>query len=170
VAAPASPPFSLPLHDSRRGTHGLHFIEPYLQPVARRPAPPYGRAAAPHHGSSVSASGDPTPQPLRLGQRVPHRLLVFARRDPLPLHNDAAVLWTSLGPILRWVLEPTTRWAPRTTQLMLHGTCCREAQGLQRNSTRLGSCTCLDPCKVLLSVHDQYSPLKPTCNPASRAI
>jgi hypothetical protein len=28
------------------------------------------------------------------------------------------------------------------------------AQGLQRNSTRLGSCTCSDPCKVLLAVHD----------------
>jgi hypothetical protein len=29
-----------------------------------------------------------------------------------------------------------------------------EVQGLQRDSTRLGSYTCPDPCKVLLAVHD----------------
>jgi hypothetical protein len=33
-----------------------------------------------------------------------------------------AVVWTSLGPLPRWVPEPTTRWAPRTTRLALHGT------------------------------------------------
>jgi hypothetical protein len=52
------------------------------------------------------------------------------------------VVWTSLGPLPRWVPGPTTRWAPGTTRLALHGTCWREAQGLQRRSTRLGSCTC----------------------------
>jgi hypothetical protein len=32
------------------------------------------------------------------------------------------VVWTSLGPLLRWVQGPTTRWAPWTTRLALHGT------------------------------------------------
>jgi hypothetical protein len=68
--------------------------------------------------------------------------------------NDPSVVWTSLGPLLRWVSGPTIRWAPGTTRLVLHGTCWRGAQGLQRNSTQLGSCTCPDPCKLLLAVHD----------------
>jgi hypothetical protein len=33
-------------------------------------------------------------------------------------------------------------------------TCWRGVQGLQRDSTRLGSYTCPGPCKVLLVVHD----------------
>jgi hypothetical protein len=37
------------------------------------------------------------------------------------------VVWTSLGPLPRWVPGPTTRWAPGTTRLALHGTCWREA-------------------------------------------
>jgi hypothetical protein len=32
------------------------------------------------------------------------------------------VVWTSLGPLPRWVPGPTTRWAPRTTRLGSHGT------------------------------------------------
>jgi predicted ATP-grasp superfamily ATP-dependent carboligase len=32
------------------------------------------------------------------------------------------IIWTSLGPLLRWVLGPTTQWAPGTTRLVLHGT------------------------------------------------
>jgi hypothetical protein len=32
------------------------------------------------------------------------------------------VVWTSLGPLPRWVPGPTTRWAPGTTRLELHGT------------------------------------------------
>jgi hypothetical protein len=34
----------------------------------------------------------------------------------------ARVVWTSLGPLPRWVPGPTTRWAPGTTRLVLHGT------------------------------------------------
>jgi hypothetical protein len=37
-------------------------------------------------------------------------------------HNATSVVWTSLGPLPRWVPEPTTRWAPGTTRLALHGT------------------------------------------------
>jgi hypothetical protein len=32
------------------------------------------------------------------------------------------VVWTSLGPLPRWVPGPTTQWAPGTTQLALYGT------------------------------------------------
>jgi hypothetical protein len=35
---------------------------------------------------------------------------------------EAGVVWTSLGPLPRWVPGPTTRWAPGTTRLALHGT------------------------------------------------
>jgi hypothetical protein len=31
-----------------------------------------------------------------------------------------AVVWTSLGPLPRWVPGPTGRWAPGTTRLALH--------------------------------------------------
>jgi hypothetical protein len=32
------------------------------------------------------------------------------------------VVWTSLGPLPRWVPGPTTRWVPGTTRLELHDT------------------------------------------------
>jgi hypothetical protein len=47
------------------------------------------------------------------------------RRVPSAFHNNLfveAVVWTSLGPLPRWVPGPTTRWAPGTTWLALHGT------------------------------------------------
>jgi hypothetical protein len=36
--------------------------------------------------------------------------------------GEHGVVWTSLGPLPRWIPGPTTRWAPRTTRLALHGT------------------------------------------------
>jgi hypothetical protein len=36
--------------------------------------------------------------------------------------REVGVVWTSLGPLPRWVPGPTTRWAPGTTRLALHGT------------------------------------------------
>jgi hypothetical protein len=84
-------------------------------------------------------------------------------------HQGAGVVWTSLGPLPRWVPGPTTRWAPGTG-LALHGTCWRGAQGLQRKITRLGSCTCSALYRGLLDVLDLYSLPEPTCNPASRTI
>jgi hypothetical protein len=36
--------------------------------------------------------------------------------------DDTSVVWTSLGPLPRWVPGPTTWWAPGTTRLVLHGT------------------------------------------------
>jgi hypothetical protein len=38
------------------------------------------------------------------------------------LQGAGSVVWTSLGPLHRWVPGPTTRWAPGTTRLALHGT------------------------------------------------
>jgi hypothetical protein len=64
------------------------------------------------------------------------------------------VVWTSLGPLPRWVPGQTTRWAPGSTRLALHGTWWHEAQGLLRRSTRLGSCTCPALYGRLLDVLD----------------
>jgi hypothetical protein len=36
--------------------------------------------------------------------------------------DDILVVWTSLGPLPRWVPGPTTRWPPGTTRLALHDT------------------------------------------------
>jgi hypothetical protein len=36
--------------------------------------------------------------------------------------GETIVVWTSLGPLPRWLPGPTTRWAPGTTRLALHGT------------------------------------------------
>jgi hypothetical protein len=68
--------------------------------------------------------------------------------------RERSVVWTSLGPLPRWVPGPTTRWAPRTTRLTLHGTWRRGAQGLHRSSTRLRSCTCSALYRGLLDVLD----------------
>jgi hypothetical protein len=71
------------------------------------------------------------------------------------IHLDYKVLGgLSYGPLPRWVPGPTTRWAPRTTRLALHDTCWREAQGLQRRSTRIGRCTCPTLYRGLLDVLD----------------
>jgi hypothetical protein len=68
--------------------------------------------------------------------------------------RDVPVVWTSLGPLPRWVPGPTTRWAPGTTRLVPHGTCWHEAQGPRWRSTRIGSYTYHVLCRGLLNVHD----------------
>jgi hypothetical protein len=67
---------------------------------------------------------------------------------------SATVVWTSLGPLPRWVPGPTSRWAPGTTRLVPHGAWWREAQGLRWRSTRIGSYTYHVLCRGLLDVHD----------------
>jgi hypothetical protein len=64
------------------------------------------------------------------------------------------VVWTSLGPLPRWVPGPTTWWAPGTTRLVPRGTWWREAQGLWWRSTRIGSYICPALCRGLLDVLD----------------
>jgi hypothetical protein len=49
-------------------------------------------------------------------------LINLKRESYLTRSNAPYVVWTSVGPLLWWVLEPTTRWAPGTTRLVLHGT------------------------------------------------
>jgi hypothetical protein len=56
-------------------------------------------------------------------------LEAFASRNPTLVtlfrekkRFEEFVVWTSLGPLPRWVPGPTTRWAPGTTWLALHGT------------------------------------------------
>jgi hypothetical protein len=68
--------------------------------------------------------------------------------------TQGLVVWTSLGPLPRWVPGPTTRWSPGTTRLVLHGTYWCGARGSWRRSTRIGSCACPVPCRELLDVHD----------------
>jgi hypothetical protein len=111
--------------------------------------------------------------PTTFAPHVWHLRGKFASFTHLPHHPNrpqVAVVRTSLGPLPRWVPGPTTRWAPRTTRLALHGTCWREAQGLQRRSTRIGSCTCPALYRGLLDVLNLYSLPEPTCNPASWTI
>jgi hypothetical protein len=88
------------------------------------------------------------------GDRRGGRELAGGEVQRRPAAVAAAVVWTSLGPLPRWVPGPTTRWAPETTRLALHGTCWRGAQGLRRRSTRLGSCTCPALYGRLLDVLD----------------
>jgi hypothetical protein len=46
----------------------------------------------------------------------------FARIVQKDLNITPPVVWTSLGPLPRWVPGSTTLWAPGTTRLALHGT------------------------------------------------
>jgi hypothetical protein len=83
---------------------------PLYSKIPHGPHPPHplGRSAAAHH---VGAGVAPPPAAAHHASAAP------------------PVVWTSLGPLPRWVPGPTTQWAPRTTRLGLHGTCWREAQG-----------------------------------------
>jgi hypothetical protein len=42
--------------------------------------------------------------------------------NPNRKNKAKSVVWTSLGPLPRWVPGPTTRWAPETTRLVPHDT------------------------------------------------
>jgi hypothetical protein len=78
-------------------------IEAAVGTVSPAPASP-GVVAVPE----VDAA--PAPDEAALSPSTPERTL------------EATVVWTSLGPLPRWVPGPTTRWAPGTTWLALHGT------------------------------------------------
>jgi hypothetical protein len=55
-------------------------------------------------------------------QRLIRWILLLQKFDVEIRDKKGVVVWTSLGPLPRWVPGPTTRWAPGTTQLALHGT------------------------------------------------
>jgi hypothetical protein len=66
---------------------------------------------------------------LHVGARERLESLMLTRRSTSdlssltqPTRRAPCVVWTSLGPLPRWVPGPTTRWAPGTSQLALHGT------------------------------------------------
>jgi hypothetical protein len=79
----------------------------------------------PRAGSSSTTSPPPRVWVPRHVARLVMRLvapLVIEYSTSRRLVVDYFVVWTSLGPLPRWVLGPTTRWAPGTTRLALHGT------------------------------------------------
>jgi hypothetical protein len=98
-----------------------------------------GRYPSPSH---ALISGQASPEQ---DQASPEKALGLPRSSSTMIVVLIYVVWTSLGPLLRWVPGPITRWAPGTTRLVLHSTCWCGAQGLQRGNTRLGSYTCPDP-------------------------
>jgi hypothetical protein len=57
---------------------------------------------------------------------VPWQVVATRQRNIMLLAlappRTLTIVWTSLGPLPRWVPGPTTRWAPGTTRLALHGT------------------------------------------------
>jgi hypothetical protein len=55
---------------------------------------------------------------FRLVELGDTKAIKTTQRHPARLQSTRElVIWTSLGPLLRLVPGPTTRWAPRTTQL-----------------------------------------------------
>jgi hypothetical protein len=44
----------------------------------------------------------------------PSRISVLILRATIYALSSLIVVWTSLGPLLRWVLGSSTRWAPRS--------------------------------------------------------
>jgi hypothetical protein len=71
----------------------------------------------------VPHPGGPKIAPLvdRL-KEAPSPLAAYVKHLAKSIPNQVLVVWTSLGPLPRWVPGPTTRWAPGTTRLALHGT------------------------------------------------
>jgi hypothetical protein len=55
------------------------------------------------------------------GHRCPNLTHVLAGHGGSYARSSPSVVWTSLGPLPRWVPGPTTRWAPGTTRLAVHG-------------------------------------------------
>jgi hypothetical protein len=89
---------------------------------------------------------------------------------PECLHLALGVVWTSLGPLPRWLPGPILGGS-----LGLLGLCHTTPNGVGRKDYgggvfEKGSYTCPVLCRELLDVPDLYSLLKPICNPASRAI
>jgi hypothetical protein len=54
--------------------------------------------------------------------KLAYPVLSIMARDIMSVPVSTVVVWTSLGPLHRWVPGPTTRWAPGTTQLGPHDT------------------------------------------------
>jgi hypothetical protein len=100
-------------------------LPPYIGKVLK------AKTDAWHHGVSPASSRQERLESLtsalkslvdaELGAASVLANLHHRRIIPL-MERELPVVWTSLGPLHRWVLGPTTRWAPGTTRLALHGT------------------------------------------------
>jgi hypothetical protein len=93
--------------------------------AAARPPPQAGRSIAAH----LLPTSEPPTSSLSSGftsKGIEGSGVSTARRcrrsRPGATRPAAPLVWTSLGPLPRWVPGPTTRWAPGTTRLALHGT------------------------------------------------
>jgi hypothetical protein len=83
-------------------------------------------------GTPLARADSSTPTevaPSESSLGIPDRQVFMAAGDaPGPSgtaqdrYLEDIVVWTSLGPLPRWVPGPTTRWAPGTTRLALHDT------------------------------------------------
>jgi hypothetical protein len=94
-----------------RGEAALHVLDVLWHHRLGACADPHGRAGLiPTHGACSSLA------------RSWSAGLSCTRCPGSRRRQAAAVVWTSLGPLPRWVPGPTTRWAPRITRLALHGT------------------------------------------------
>jgi hypothetical protein len=100
--------------------------------AGRGPPPPRATAAAlPVKNLRSTRAEEAATSPSELAWRKPspfpggllrrHKFLRAPRRS-YSCDRGRAFVWTSVGPLPRWVPGPTTRWAPGTTRLALHDT------------------------------------------------
>jgi hypothetical protein len=92
----------------------------YLDSLPFQEGTPLARAeeyAPTEVASSDSSLGNPDRQVFMAAGDTPGPSGIASDR----YLEDISVVWTSLGPLPRWVPGPTTRWAPGTTRLALHG-------------------------------------------------
>jgi hypothetical protein len=85
----------------------------------RQKAPPQLAEAA-ETTAAVAASGA-AEVVVGVARLSPPRPVV-AGDDEVHAPDEPVVVWTSLGPLPRWVPGPTTQWAPGTTRLVPHDT------------------------------------------------
>jgi hypothetical protein len=116
-------PFTLALHlHQRKSNRNLH-----LQYSAKSQSTPHCQSlitARSHHPSVLGRSGPQSP-PYECIDTSSHFREKRKRKETnekLKQVINKPVVWTSLGPLPRWVPGPTTRWASGTNRLALHGT------------------------------------------------
>jgi hypothetical protein len=144
LCAPALEPFLLPVLRSLTRPYGSPAVHHRHRPAGmgaldgddavsesagdRRPAG--GECGCAACGVDRAVGEGPSSQPT---VRLRRQLVRFHKRGFAALasrfmralcyhYGVELVVWTSLGPLPRWVPGPTTRWAHGTTQLALHGT------------------------------------------------
>jgi hypothetical protein len=87
-------------------------------------------AKAPLQEEAIFNQNQAAAEKRRASRKTQHKKCWIAKRDRNDNRNKrkkagehgVSVVWTSLGPLPRWVPRQTTRWAPGTTWLVPHGT------------------------------------------------